>query len=97
MKTVNMHEAKTTLSKLVEMVEAGEEVMIARRGVPVAQLVVPRAQFKGGLNPDGSVKKRIPGRWRHLIGDIPDNLFLEPMSKEELLEWEGDGSDNPFK
>ena len=97
MKTVNMHEAKTTLSRLVEMVEAGEEVMIARRGKPVAQLVVPRSQFKGGLNPDGSVKKRIPGRWKHLIGDIPADLFLEPMSEEELFEWEGDGSDNPFK
>jgi antitoxin (DNA-binding transcriptional repressor) of toxin-antitoxin stability system len=97
MKTVNMHEAKTTLSKLVELVEAGEEVIIARRGKPVAQLVMPRPQPRGGLNPDGSPKKRIPGRWKHLIGDIPADLFLEPMSEEELLEWEGDGSDNPFK
>jgi prevent-host-death family protein len=97
MKTVNMHEAKTTLSKLVEMVEAGEEVMIARRGKPVAQLVMPRTQAKSGLNEDVSPRKRIPGRWKHLIGDIPANLFLEPMSEEELLEWEGDGSDSPFK
>jgi prevent-host-death family protein len=97
MKIVNMHEAKTTLSKLVEMVEAGEEVMIARRGKPVAQLVMPRSQPKAAQNPSEPPKKRIPGRWKHIIGNIPANLFLEPMSEEELIEWEGDGSDNPFK
>lgn len=34
-----MHEAKTNLSKLVAAVEDGEEVIIARKGVPVAKLV----------------------------------------------------------
>jgi prevent-host-death family protein len=47
--TVNIHEAKTHLSRLVERVEAGEEVVIARAGRPVARLIpyrtrtVPRA------------------------------------------------------
>lgn len=36
---VNMHEAKTRLSQLVELVEEGERVVIARAGVPVAELV----------------------------------------------------------
>jgi len=36
---VNMHEAKSTLSKLVEKVSAGEEVVIAKAGKPVAKLV----------------------------------------------------------
>jgi prevent-host-death family protein len=36
---VNMHEAKSTLSKLVEKVAAGEEVVIAKAGKPVAKLV----------------------------------------------------------
>jgi prevent-host-death family protein len=36
---VNMHEAKTHLSELVEKVEAGEEVVIARAGRPIARLV----------------------------------------------------------
>jgi prevent-host-death family protein len=36
---VNMHEAKSTLSKLVEKVNAGEEVVIAKAGKPVAKLV----------------------------------------------------------
>ena len=50
MKMVNVHRAKTELSRLLEAVEAGEEVVIARAGVPVARLV---AVEKG---------ERIPGR-----------------------------------
>ena len=38
----NMHEAKSNLSKLVERVEAGEEITIARHGRPVARLVPAR-------------------------------------------------------
>ena len=37
--TVNVHEAKTHLSRLLERVEAGEEVVIARAGRPIARLV----------------------------------------------------------
>ena len=36
---VNIREAKTQLSRLLKLVEAGEEVVIARNGVPVARLV----------------------------------------------------------
>lgn len=36
---INVHEAKTNFSKLLKRVEAGEEVTIARAGVPVAKLV----------------------------------------------------------
>jgi prevent-host-death family protein len=39
MKQVNIHQAKTELSKLVERAEAGEEVVIARAGKPAAKLV----------------------------------------------------------
>ena len=39
MKTVNIHEAKTHLSRLLEQVAAGEEVIIAKAGKPVARLV----------------------------------------------------------
>jgi len=38
-RTINMHEAKTHLSQLVMAVEDGEEIVIARKGVPVAKLV----------------------------------------------------------
>ena len=40
--SVNVHEAKTTLSKLLERVERGERIVIARAGKPVADLVPHR-------------------------------------------------------
>ena len=57
MKTVNIHEAKTHLSRLIEDVSAGEEVVIARNGKPVARLlpVVARSH------------PRRPGQWRGKI------------------------------
>jgi prevent-host-death family protein len=51
---VNMHDAKTHLSRLVERVEAGEEIVISRAGRPVAKLVPIR----------GVVPRRTPGVWR---------------------------------
>jgi prevent-host-death family protein len=39
MRTVNVHEAKTHLSTLLASVEAGEDIVIARSGRPVARLV----------------------------------------------------------
>ena len=39
MKTVNIHEAKTQFSFLLRLIAAGEEVLIANRGVPVAKMV----------------------------------------------------------
>jgi len=45
MKQVNIHQAKTHLSRLIERVRAGEEVVIAKGGEPVARLVpFPRRQ-----------------------------------------------------
>ena len=52
-----MHEAKTTLSQLVERAEAGEEIVIARNGKPVARLV-PVA----GTNSLASVYGALRGR-----------------------------------
>ena len=46
MKTVNIHEAKTHLSRLLQRVAAGEEITIANRGTPVARLV-PAERPKG--------------------------------------------------
>ena len=62
MQTVNIHAAKTQLSRLIEAVEAGEEVVIARAGKPVARLVpaTPRVlhprqlgTLNGRYNQDG--------------------------------------------
>ena len=44
MKTVNVQEAKTHLSRLLDRVEAGEDIMLARSGRPVALLTKPRLE-----------------------------------------------------
>ena len=46
MRHVNVHEAKTKLSKLLEEVEGGERVVIARAGEPVAGLVLYKAAMR---------------------------------------------------
>lgn len=58
MKTVNIHEAKTHLSRLVERVEAGEEIIIAKAGRPAARLV----PIEGARKPVkiGGLKARSP-------------------------------------
>ena len=56
-KAVNIHEAKTHLSRLVERVEAGEEITLARAGRPVARLV-PYVARRRPRTP-GSLKGRI--------------------------------------
>ncbi len=76
MLTVNVHEAKTHLSRLLARVEAGEEVVIARNGKPVARLVnVP----KSGKRQFGSMKGLIKF----------DDSFFDPLPEEELKAWEG--------
>ena len=59
---INMHEAKTHFSRLVERVEAGEEIVIARDGHPVARLVPLRPL----------TQSREPGLWRGLVHLAPD-------------------------
>ncbi|MYA50754.1 MAG: type II toxin-antitoxin system Phd/YefM family antitoxin [Chloroflexi bacterium] len=76
MTTVNVREAKTQLSRLLAQVEAGEEVIIARNGKPVARLVPCRPQGK-----------RQPGTMKGLISI--DERFFEPLPEEELRLWEG--------
>lgn len=76
MRVVNIHEAKTHLSRLVARVEAGEEVIIARNGEPVAQLV--RCKPAAKRQPDVLKGKVV----------IPD-IFFDPLPDEELTFWEG--------
>jgi prevent-host-death family protein len=40
MQSVNIHEAKTHLSRLLEQVQHGEEIIIAKAGLPIARLIV---------------------------------------------------------
>ncbi|HEX4670361.1 MAG TPA: type II toxin-antitoxin system prevent-host-death family antitoxin [Solirubrobacterales bacterium] len=69
---VNMHEAKTHLSKLVERVEGGEEIVIDRAGKPAAKLV-PVTQAKPG--------KRKLGGWEGKV-ELPPDEEWEKMDKE---------------
>jgi len=80
MRKVNIHEAKTRLSQLVEAAEAGERVVLARAGTPVAELVRlrPRAGVRLGT----------------LKGMFPDELLAEavkPLSRRDLDRLFGSG------
>lgn len=59
---VNIHEAKTHFSALLERVAAGEEIVIARSGKPIAKLV----GYQGPRGP------RIAGGWEGLVRIAPD-------------------------
>lgn len=67
---INIHEAKTHLSRLVDRAAAGEEIVIARAGVPVARLVP--------LTPPATPRR--PGAWRGRVriaadfDDLPDEV-----------------------
>lgn len=58
MAMVNVHQAKTHLSQLLQEVEAGEDVVIARAGVPIARLVPWRAP-QATVAPPGAMRGRI--------------------------------------
>jgi prevent-host-death family protein len=72
MQTVNIHEAKTHLSRLLEAVENGEEVVIARAGKPVATLIAYKPPRKK-IAPPGGMAGEI---WMAEDFDAPlDDLF----------------------
>ena len=75
MRQVNMHEAKTQLSKLVDEVQSGTEVIIARSGKPVARLV-PYEACKA---------PRKPGRWTGRIW-IAEDFDETPQEIIEAFE-----------
>ena len=78
MLTVNIHHAKTQLSRLVDRAAAGEEIVIAKAGRPKARLV-----------PLANPAPRTPGAFQ---ADIRmDDAFWEPLPAAELIAWEGEG------
>lgn len=78
MRTVNVHAAKTGLSSLLEAVERGEEVVIARAGRPIAKLVAVTK----------STQRRRLGLLRGKMWAAPD--AWEPDPELERLFYEGD-------
>lgn len=73
--TVNVHEAKTQLSKLIEAIGRGEDVIIARNGEPVARLV------------PYCTARRMPGAARGR-GRLTE-AFFEDLPESVLREFEG--------
>ncbi|MBK9136739.1 MAG: type II toxin-antitoxin system Phd/YefM family antitoxin [Betaproteobacteria bacterium] len=72
--TVNVHEAKTHLSRLLDEVQAGREIVLAKAGKPVARLV-PLAPVPA---------RRQSGRLAGQVGPA----FFEPLPAAELDAWE---------
>lgn len=69
----NIHQAKTNLSRILEKVCNGEDVIIAKAGTPVAKLV-----------PIEQKQPRKPGL---IKGKLSDSFF-EPLPESELEAWE---------
>lgn len=79
MAEIGMHEAKTQLSKLVERAEAGEEIVITRRGQPAARLVPEhRGQGFAALAGAWQGRVRIADDFDELPDDLADSLGMRP-------------------
>jgi prevent-host-death family protein len=81
MRTVNIHEAKTQLSKLIDAVENGEEVVIARASRPVVRLT--RLQARPASRRLGTLAGRL---------SIPED-FDAPLADAMLALFEGRGAE----
>lgn len=82
---INVYEAKSNLSKLLERVEAGEEIIIARNGRPIAQLV-PMQRDR---------PPRVPGAWAGKVWmaddfDEPDQELIDLMENGPIFPEESD-------
>ncbi|MGH7066095.1 MAG: type II toxin-antitoxin system Phd/YefM family antitoxin [Stellaceae bacterium] len=77
---INIAEAKAKLSSLLDRALAGEEIVIARAGKPLARLV-----------PVAARPRRTPGILRDWI--VPSDVFLEPMDPADLEAAEGKFTD----
>lgn len=92
LKQVNMHEAKTHLSRLVEEVEGGQEIVISRAGKPAAKLVpLPKRlgpRRLGGW--EGKFEMPSEQEWREMKKEI-EEMFEESeiFPRDEDL-WRGD-------
>ncbi len=78
METVNIHQAKTNLSRLLSRVELGEEIVISNRGIPIAKIV----PFRTSLDRRSSL-----GRDRGIF-TVPDD-FNAPLPEDILTAFEG--------
>lgn len=76
--TLNVHEAKTHFSNLLDRAHAGEEIIIAKAGKPYARLVKIE---------DAPKVKRTPGGWPELA-PLCDHAIISPLTEADLDAWE---------
>jgi prevent-host-death family protein len=95
---VNIHAAKTNLSKLIEAAEAGEEVVIARNGKPAVRLA-PVAPAPGGMAEEAAVaalsptdEPKVPS-W---FGMLKGQIWIEPGSEDPDEELTREMEDGPI-
>jgi prevent-host-death family protein len=88
MTSVNIHEAKTQLSRLIAQVETGEEILICRDGKPVAKLIPApqkkRASFgfaKGTVRVVGDINDPMPDDWLDKFYNAP--IVAEPAGSSK--------------
>lgn len=82
MTTVTIHEAKTNLSRLLNLVEDGKEIIIARGKTPVARLV----PLPGAMKPKHNLGY---GSFAELKGKIPNSAFFDVLPEDEQKLWDG--------
>lgn len=79
--TLNVHQAKTHFSNLIDRAHAGEEIIIAKAGKPWAKL------SKIGEPPVEPLAKRRPGGWPELAA-LCDDAMTSPLTGADLDAWE---------
>ena len=75
---VNVHQVKTHLSRLIDAAHGGETIVLAKAGKPWARLAPLESE----------APRRVAGRLRHLGPLSQPDLLSEPISPEELADWE---------
>jgi len=76
---VNVHQAKTQLSRLIDAAHAGETIVLAKAGKPWARLMPLEA----------TAPQRLPGRLSRLGPLSQPNELLQSMPPDQLADWEG--------
>ena len=74
MMLINVHDAKTQFSKLLEQAHSGQEIILAKAGKPYARMV--------------PLAPAVPKRQRGRVKEVNDDAFFDPLSETELNAWE---------
>ncbi len=83
----NIHEAKTQLSKLIALAEQGDEVVIARNGLPIVRL--------SALS-EALPKPRIFGQFNGMVSDAEIDGLFSLEAEAEILELFEESASKPF-